>query len=353
MIIWNGRKTIYQFDFDLTPMDSLTQFVLGAAVGDVVAGRKVGNKAMLWGAIGGTIPDLDVFLNYVYPMPQSLLMHRGFSHSIFFAFIAGPLLGFLMHKLDKSLSKVGWTKLFFWSIITHPLLDVFTGYGTGLFVPLWDYRLQFDTIFIIDPLYTVPLLVSFIWLLIKAKPFDKRLVRSKVALMLSTGYLLITVAVKLVMLARVNAETERQSIRAEQVMVAPGFFTPLLWSVVIKEGDRYLVGYAALPDADKEIVFHEILSQHHLLKPIGNTGEVAMLAKFSKGFFAIEEKGGKLIWNDLRFGTTKGWDSQDGEFVFSFELTPGENQLSVVQRPINREISSGDLKQLVNRATGN
>lgn len=334
-------------------MDSLTQFVLGAAVGDVVAGRKVGNKAMLWGAIGGTIPDLDVFLNYIYPLPQSLLMHRGFSHSIFFAFIAGPVLGFLMHKLDKSLSKVDWTRLFFWSIITHPLLDIFTGYGTGLFVPLWDYRVQFDTIFIIDPLYTVPLLVSFIWLLIKAKPFDKRLNRSKTALMLSTFYLLITVAVKLVMLARVNAEAERQSIRAEQVMVAPGFFTPLLWSVVIKEGDRFLVGYTALLDTSKEIKFNEIPAQHHLLKSIESTGEVATLTKFSKGFFVIEEEGGNFIWNDLRFGTTKGWDSKDGEFVFSFELTPRGDQLSVEQRPINREITSNDFNVLLNRATGN
>ena len=44
-------------------MDSLTQIVLGASVGEAALGRKVGNRAMVWGAIAGTIPDLDVISN--------------------------------------------------------------------------------------------------------------------------------------------------------------------------------------------------------------------------------------------------------------------------------------------------
>ena len=47
-------------------MDSLTQIVLGAAVGEVMLGRKVGNRAILWGAVAGTIPDLDVYCGYLF-----------------------------------------------------------------------------------------------------------------------------------------------------------------------------------------------------------------------------------------------------------------------------------------------
>ena len=61
-------------------MDSLTQIVLGAACGEAVAGRKLGNRAMLWGAIGGTIPDLDVFAGFFTDEITSTAFHRGFMH---------------------------------------------------------------------------------------------------------------------------------------------------------------------------------------------------------------------------------------------------------------------------------
>ena len=66
-------------------MDSLTQIILGAAVGEVALGRKAGNRAMLWGGIAGTIPDLDVFANFFTDEMTALAFHRGFMHSLFFA----------------------------------------------------------------------------------------------------------------------------------------------------------------------------------------------------------------------------------------------------------------------------
>ena len=72
-------------------MDSITQIVLGAAVGEAVLGKKVGNKAMLWGAIAGTIPDLDVIVGKFFQPITALEMHRGFSHSIIFALLFSPV----------------------------------------------------------------------------------------------------------------------------------------------------------------------------------------------------------------------------------------------------------------------
>ena len=67
-------------------MDSITQIVLGAACGEAVLGKKIGNKALLFGAIGGTIPDLDVFTSrWLYSNEIDIMAaHRGFSHSIVF-----------------------------------------------------------------------------------------------------------------------------------------------------------------------------------------------------------------------------------------------------------------------------
>lgn len=79
-------------------MDSLTQIVLGAAVGEVVLGKKVGNRAMVWGAIAGTIPDLDILANlFMHPI-EALAVHRGISHSVFFAVLFPWLIGWMTHR---------------------------------------------------------------------------------------------------------------------------------------------------------------------------------------------------------------------------------------------------------------
>ena len=70
-------------------MDSLTQIVLGASVGEATLGKKIGNKALLWGAIAGTIPDLDVFIGHYVDSVTKNEIHRGFSHSILFCVLFG------------------------------------------------------------------------------------------------------------------------------------------------------------------------------------------------------------------------------------------------------------------------
>lgn len=91
-------------------MDSITQITLGAAVGEVVLGKKAGNRAMLWGAIAGTVPDLDVMSNMVADELSALAFHRAITHSITFSLLAPIGFGYLVHRLYKSdLS----TKIFF------------------------------------------------------------------------------------------------------------------------------------------------------------------------------------------------------------------------------------------------
>jgi inner membrane protein len=136
-------------------MDSLTQIILGAAVGEAVLGRKIGNKAMLYGAIAGTIPDLDIISSYFTDTVTALEIHRGFTHSVFFSALFAPIFGWLVSNYEKYKNFKNWTWLFFWCLITHPILDAHTTWGTQLFWPL-DSRLAFRTIFVIDPFYTVP-----------------------------------------------------------------------------------------------------------------------------------------------------------------------------------------------------
>ena len=85
-------------------MDSLTQIILGAAVGEVILGKRIGNRAMVCGAVGGTIPDLDILANAVMPEIEALAFHRAISHSFFFS-LTGPL---LFAWLARSWYRAGW-----------------------------------------------------------------------------------------------------------------------------------------------------------------------------------------------------------------------------------------------------
>ena len=82
-------------------MDSLTQIVLGAAVGEAVLGKKIGNKAMFYGAIAGTIPDLDVLFSNFTDTVTALEMHRGFTHSLLFSIVFSPIFAFIVSKFEK------------------------------------------------------------------------------------------------------------------------------------------------------------------------------------------------------------------------------------------------------------
>ena len=154
-------------------MDSLTQIILGAACGEIALGKKIGNRALLFGAIGGTIPDLDVIFGNLFfsNSIDQLAFHRGFMHSILFAVLSPFLFGWITHKLYDTGKRKGstifknWIWLYFLSILTHPILDSFTPYGTQLFLPFSDYRVAFNNISVVDPLYTLPFLGCMITVL--------------------------------------------------------------------------------------------------------------------------------------------------------------------------------------------
>jgi len=148
-------------------MDSLTQVALGSAVGYAVLGNKVGRKAVLWGAILGTLPDLDVFLPYGGSV-EAFTYHRGFSHSFFVHLLISPLIVWLILKIHTGMQayKTRWFWLVFLCLSTHALLDALTVYGTQLMWPLTEHPFAVSNMFIIDPLYTLPLLVGVISTLI-------------------------------------------------------------------------------------------------------------------------------------------------------------------------------------------
>ncbi|MGB5942198.1 MAG: metal-dependent hydrolase [Leeuwenhoekiella sp.] len=333
-------------------MDSLTQIVLGAAVGEATLGKKVGNKAMLWGAIAGTIPDLDTIVgNFLDPV-TAIEIHRGFSHSIVFSALAAPIFGWLVSKIHQK-EKVGWKSwgwLFFWGLFTHPLLDVHTTWGTQLFWP-FENRLAIQNIFVIDPLYTVPFIICLILAMRLPRVSEKRRLYNAMGLFLSSAYLVISLFLKGIAFNRFETALGDQGISYVAMDTRPAPFNTILWAANVDVGNAYLLADYSFLDS-QPIQFRRMPKNHQLLGKWTDSETIKRLVDISQGWYAITKSNGKLYFNDLRFGVYD-LSAKELSFVFSYELVPIKNGLTIKEANRDPKAMKAVLKSLGERILGN
>ncbi|MEM1323695.1 MAG: metal-dependent hydrolase [Bacteroidota bacterium] len=384
-------------------MDSLTQITLGAAVGEVVLGRKAGNRALLYGAIGGTVPDLDVIANLFTDEMTALALHRGLSHSVFFACTAPIALGWLTHKLYSSglykdqrykagnmtfwlilygLAAVGfyfapmivggepnigvaigsvivglllflllrtryynasleavdaswkeWSWLYFWAILTHSLLDACTTYGTQLLEPFSNYRVAFNNISVVDPIYTVPFIICLIIVSQLPKSSSRRRFFNYLGIGLSSLYLLLTFANKW----RVDQVFERslaeQQVNYSRYMTAPTIFNNALWHGIAEGDTAYYSGLYSIFDSEAKFQILNVMpKRRHLIEGHEADRDIEILEWFSNGYYnALVRKDGQLQLNDLRFGIIGERAVRESDFVFRFILEENNGELKASQ----------------------
>jgi inner membrane protein len=323
-------------------MDSLTHIVLGAAIGEAVLGKKIGRKAMLWGALADTIPDFDVFAACCTTDAQQLLVHRGFTHSLLFVVLMSPLLGWLFSKWFKksAVSWQRWTLLFFLGLFTHILLDACTAYGTGWFEPFNSYRVSFNTIFVADPFYTLPFLICMIVALIAKNESQRRINWTKAGLVISSIYLLFTFINKWQVTTKMKNNLTAKNIITNDFVTTPTALNNFLWMAYAPDTSGYWIGYYSVFDKRKDINFYKVEKNDLLLKPYENEKSVKQLKQFSKGYYTLSKNGTNVYFNDIRFGQLGGWEGSDSTFVFSFRLSSTEES----QQSLNRTKFKTSLK---------
>lgn len=306
-------------------MDSITQFVLGAGVGEAVLGKKIGNKAILWGGLAGTIPDLDIIFFPFLDELGRLTVHRGISHSIFFAIVGGLFLGWLFQKWysrspENTTTFRDWSLLFGLGFLTHSLLDAFTVYGTQLFLPFSDYRVGFNSIFIVDPIYTVPFLLSILVCSFLSRTNRLRRIVSIAGLTFSTLYLCLTLVNKSNANKAFEVALEEQNIPYTRFMSSPSVLQNVLWYAVAEVEDGYYIGYHSFFDKDKEIEFDFYPRNEALLAEFEGSHALDRLKWFSNGYYVVEKKGNQVVFNDFKFGKM-GYENQNFGYIFSFPLS--------------------------------
>ncbi|MBW2477235.1 MAG: metal-dependent hydrolase [Deltaproteobacteria bacterium] len=301
-------------------MDSLTQITLGAAVGEAVLGRQVGRKAMFWGAVCGTLPDLDVLIKFGDPV-MDFTLHRSFSHSIFVLTLLTPFFAWLIVKLhppDRAFKRQ-WAKLIWLAFMTHIFLDCFTVYGTQIFWPLWNYPIGWGSVFIIDPIYTVFLLCGVIAVLAMGRENNLKYRLNHSGLVLSSVYLIWSIVAQQYAIKTAEASLARQSIQYSQLLVVATPLNTFLWRLIALQSDgNYYEGFYSLLDQSQDVFLEEHVSHNGLLAELDQHWPVMRLKWFTKGFFKVWQHSDGIAMSDLRMGI-------EPNYVFSFIVAKSSN----------------------------
>ena len=332
-------------------MDSLTQIVLGITTAEWVAGKKLQNKTFLYGAILGTIPDLDIVVGKFMSDVDGVAIHRGLSHSLLFFVFLEPILGWIIAKVEKSkISFKSASLLAFWCLVTHVLLDLFTSWGTQILWPL-DHRFALKTIFVIDPLYTIPLFISliFIW---RNKEF---LVRRKYlirGLVISSSYLLLTCVLKLFAVNKFEKALQNQKLNYQELIIKPTAFNCILWNANIATSKGYyLADYSLFDSQPIQFTFYQ--KNLKLEEKLVNSYDFQQLIKISEGWYLVSTQNNRLLFNDLRFGLLND-NPENPQFAFSYQMIPMSDGIYWAEEvPKAKRDGKALLKKIFTRLKGN
>ncbi len=290
-------------------MDSVSQIALGAAVSVAVMGRRSALwKSAAWGAVAGTLPDLDVFIDHGDAI-ANMVLHRAETHSLFWLTLFSlPLAAFIARLHGEWHSWKRWWLAMWLALITHPLLDAMTVYGTQLALPFSNHPFGVGSVFIIDPLYTLPLLVGTGITLAST-----RLRANTLGLVLSTAYLAWGFGAQQHVERVARDALTRQGIAAERVLVTPSAFNSIAWRVVVMQREHYLEGFYSLLDKERTIAFDRFERGAALEDEVRAIQGVQRIRDFSRGFYALRQQGPRVLITDLRMG-------QEPAYTFTFAI---------------------------------
>ena len=218
-------------------MDPLSQGTVGAAFAQSVANKNNIFKIGFIGFLAGLTPDLDVLIKSSTDPILSLEYHRQFTHSLFFIPFGSLIFAILIFPLVKS--SLSLKTVYFASLLgysTHGLLDACTSYGTQLFWPFSNERVSWNNISIVDPLFTIPILI-LLGVAIKTK--------KKIFSFFGIGWIIFYLSIGFVQYERaLSAAIELASKRghsAERLTLKPSFGNLILWKSIYKHKETFYV----------------------------------------------------------------------------------------------------------------
>ncbi|MEO7307651.1 MAG: metal-dependent hydrolase [Ferruginibacter sp.] len=315
-------------------MDSLTHIALGACMGEAFAGKKVGKKAMIWGALAQSIPDIDFLAAFWNDTSGNLLAHRGFTHSILFCIAVSFLMAFFAERWHRphNISFARWIAFFGAVSLGHIFLDAFNNYGVGWFEPFSHQRISFNVVYVADLFFSIVPIIALVMLLVLRSFSKKRKFWWLAGLGFCFLYLSYCVVNKIMINREIKQLLARQEIKYDRYFTTPAPLQSWLWFVLAGTDSGYHVGYRSVFDRTSTITLQYFPRNAQLLDSVKNKEELKRLIRFSQNYYTIEKRKDTLVFNDLRFGQVLGWVYPKEEFAFHYYLQPDIDNTLVVQR---------------------
>jgi inner membrane protein len=333
-------------------MDTLTHIAIGACIGEIALGKRIGRKAMMVGAAAQSLPDIDFLAAFWLDTTRNLLAHRGFTHSLLFAVLASLAMAALLRRwrVFSSVTYLRWLIFWLMQVLIHVFMDAFNNYGVGWFEPFSQRRISFNTIYVADPFFSIWPGIALLILVIIRKTHLRRKWWATMGISLAFIYLAYTCINKLIIDASVARALANQRIPYTQSLTTPTPLNNWLWYVVAGNDTGYYVGYRSVFEKGNQMHFEYFPRKKSLLLNYPDKGDVARLLQFSQGFYTVEQWKDTLVFNDLRFGQEAGWLDPRGRFAFHYFLNfPKDNKL-VVQRGRFANWNKESIDKLVSRA---
>jgi inner membrane protein len=336
-------------------LDTLTHIVVGACIGEGIAGKTLGKRAMVLGAFAHSLPDIDFITHFWLGTSDGLLAHRGFTHSLLFGFLSTVVLAVVAARLfpHRPVSRLKWLLLFSINIFAHIFIDTFNAYGTGWFEPFSHVRVSFHILYVADPFFSIWPFLGFLCLLILHNEHKRRRAAWILGVGMSATYLVYAIFNKISVDRDVRINMKNQGIASNNYILTPSPFNVWLWYVIAKQDTGFYTSYRSVFDSRKEMSFTYFPQNNQLLNEIADKDEKEDLLNFAGDFYTVEKWNDTLVFNVLRFGQVVGWYDPHGRFAFYYYMDrPGTNDLAV-QRGRFERWNKETMTALIRRIMGN
>jgi len=339
-------------------MEPVTQALLGAATAELVAGHRLGRRALGWGAVVGMLPDLDVLLAPLNGGYGEWLYHRGTTHSLWFGFVMGPLLGWILWRWrdrERETPLWAWVALAVVALVTHPILDGFTPYGTQFFAPFSRARFAWNGVAIVDPFYTIPLALGVFVAASSRFRLDFGRVALGLSLATTTAYLLAGLGLNRMVLEDLGDVLAAEGHSVIRVRAYPTIFQPWLRSFVARTPDGTIVGLHSLTDPGcPSWKMHPRPDPRPETQAVLDSWQGELLEWFADGdigvFAAPTASGTQVRVEDLRYS----WSNRDarGMWGITANVVDGRRIDGEITRFDRPPLAPGDLDRFADLLLG-
>lgn len=336
-------------------MDAVTHLALGVCTSELWLRKKAGKRILIWGAAAQALPDIDTIPALYLHADRALLLHRGITHSLLFAVIAGFILALAAWQAFKQ-KQIPFLLLFLFfglQLLLHDALDLCNSYGTGLLEPFSHRRFSVDLLYVADPAFTAALLVAAIVLISKKSSYSSRAAWAAGALILSAGYIVYAGVNKMLISEKINNTLADRQLQTQGYLLTPAPFNCMLWYVVIRSDSCFYTGYASVFDSPAHPLNLEAHPKNYsLLNAARGRHAVQNFITFAGKYYTVSQSGGSLYINILRFGQIQGWRTPNAPFVLSCPLISNGEKASILQKRRMEGWNFSAVKQYIQRIEG-